>query len=1127
MRPVVLWKMIPLLLLLLLATQLPAATAAPLAAVNGVLSVPTSVAINPGTIVVTVIDADHAGGAIPATATTIVKNGVVCAATNIPLVETPLNSGVFQSAPINFTGLCGGTGGGSQLRIEYTDPTPNTANFKDTRLVNVTSVSGTLSAPSSIPLGGLLTVTVTDADKNLNNGAQETITGRVTIKKNNCPACSSATIDVRESGNNTGIFRNDVAPLTPFDPATLGLVAGDVMLVTYNDEDPTTNKPTALVTIAATSGTISAPANVGINPGTVEITVTDADLAGGALGAGVVTAVKDGCGACTPQNVPAFTETPVNSGIFKHTYNFAPLGLVAGDRLRLTYNDANPNSNKPFVLVNITSASGTMTVAPTSVFVGQAVTINVTDSDVPNTPANIVVKAIIDGCGACTATTIAMTNTGVGTYQNNTFVPSSIGAVAGQNVRITYEDLDPVSNRPSVLIAVRSNEGVLTAPSQVLVTSPVFTITVNDAQLNTNAASKQQIDNLAPNPPIVRIYNCNPACNPANFDAITLIETDNNTGIFTASVNLATAGGAPLIPLAAGNTFFVRYEDDDPNTNTPEIQVTLVASISDATLAVSPSIVAPAGAFTATVVDNDRKGAGQVQVTVQNITKNTAAQNVQLNESATQGTFSASINVSNFGLNAANGDTVRVTYIDTSPSDGSSQKVITRDVQVLTLTFGTDATLTVTNTIPGRPVQVTLFDPDLGNTAAPSVTVQNITINGTTETLRPGFSGTNNTFVGSQTTAYGTTPDGAVDGIVEAKGGDIIRFTYVDTVNSTGFSRTITADALVVSRRSTALFCDQGTETSRPAWRAEYFPNKDLAGDVAVIAQEVDLNVSWEETAPFRQLPADGWSARWTTTVNFTRAAKYRFRVGADDGMRFYIDDVLWVDDWVAAPFGTVNIDVAMTEGPHTFRVEMFEDTGQAGLLVDCLFLETPVAAIDPAKTTSTGFHVDFLFPSDVAFDEAVAHIATGNLNVRANPVVTAAKIAVVNLYRRYPILGVTDDNGWYLIDLGDGRTGWVATRYVYRAEDTPVQIYPSWVSTEAQLPNVEVAGYATEELKLRTQPRTGADIGRVAPNVGFRVLARTQSGAWYRIQYEGLEGWVFAPFVVLTNGTVQDLPRE
>jgi uncharacterized protein YraI len=402
------------------------------------------------------------------------------------------------------------------------------------------------------------------------------------------------------------------------------------------------------------------------------------------------------------------------------------------------------------------------------------------------------------------------------------------------------------------------------------------------------------------------------------------------------------------------------------------------------------------------------------------------------------------------------------------------------------------------------------------------VTAINITTNTVLEEfILPRVSGTSR-FEGSVITAYGTQDDGVADGVINVKGGDVVRVFYHDSLNTAGdLTRVIHDDANVISRSSFAPFCDRGTAINNPTWQAEYFNNTTLQGTPLVVAEETEMHIFWEETAPFREIPADKWSARWTTTLNFTENGKFRFQVGADDGVRFYIDNALVIDQFKDQQFTTFTADKSMFPGQHTFKVEYYDGAYDAGLTVDCTFLENPVSVINAEGNP------DLVYPSDTRFDQAVAHITTGRINVRANPGVTAAWIGYVYIYQRYPILGITQDGQWVLIQLNDGRSGWISSQFVKRYEDTPVQIFPNWSGSETSLPNVEVSGYATAELKIRIGPRDGEQIGLLPPNEGFRVLSRTQSGAWYKIEWNGIVGWVYAPYVVLTNGTVQDLPRE
>lgn len=311
-------------------------------------------------------------------------------------------------------------------------------------------------------------------------------------------------------------------------------------------------------------------------------------------------------------------------------------------------------------------------------------------------------------------------------------------------------------------------------------------------------------------------------------------------------------------------------------------------------------------------------------------------------------------------------------------------------------------------------------------------------------------------------------------------------------------------------------------------WRAEYFNNKTLAGSPVLVVTEDQISANWGTTAPYPAtgagIPADGFSVRWTATPSFGDGGLYRFRVGADDGIRLFIDDILVIDEFKAAPFRVVTRDVQLSGGTHRLRVEYFEEVDLAGAVVSWELANPP--AVAPTATplpASGGGHAN---GNGSATQRAVAHIATGVLNVRANPSVTAARIAQVYLYQSFPILGVSADGAWYLIELRDGSSGWVAERYIYRNDtEIGVGVVPGETGSFAAAAPIEVVGQSTSELKIRVSPRTGEQIGVVPNQTNVRILARNSNGAWFYITYEGIEGWVYSPYIRLTNGRVMDLP--
>jgi len=143
-------------------------------------------------------------------------------------------------------------------------------------------------------------------------------------------------------------------------------------------------------------------------------------------------------------------------------------------------------------------------------------------------------------------------------------------------------------------------------------------------------------------------------------------------------------------------------------------------------------------------------------------------------------------------------------------------------------------------------------------------------------------------------------------------------------------------------------------------------------------------------------------------------------------------------------------------------------------------------------------------------------------------------------------VLGGVADLSWLLIDLGDGRQGWVSNEWVWlfakeseKNEDTTGGGQPDFVDS---IPRIDIAvappaqpvagtvrvtlqGRATDTVNLRDGASAYAAkiIGSVPLGATFDVQGRNANGEWYLISYQGVRGWVNALFVTL-NGSAEDL---
>ncbi|PJF44480.1 MAG: hypothetical protein CUN55_03770 [Phototrophicales bacterium] len=307
-------------------------------------------------------------------------------------------------------------------------------------------------------------------------------------------------------------------------------------------------------------------------------------------------------------------------------------------------------------------------------------------------------------------------------------------------------------------------------------------------------------------------------------------------------------------------------------------------------------------------------------------------------------------------------------------------------------------------------------------------------------------------------------------------------------------------------------------------WKAEFFDNLSANGSPILTRNDRELSFNWAEEAPAPSLPTDGFSARWTAKFEF-EAGTWTFALGADDGVRLWIDDELVIDEWSPkSKFTVYQATVDLEEGIHKLRVAYFDQEGLAGISLHWSPAPIPTQPPVPASVKNDP-------PINPAQDDtrSVANVATGRLNVRSGPGIQYERITQIFLYERYRILGqTTNDSGelWYQIDLRDGRLGWVSARYVLVTGNPN----PPVVTFDLTPPAVEVfenaTGLTLYRLAVRSGPSLDSDIiDYLDYNTEVTVLGRNSTSVWYKITYDGGTAWVFSPYVRLIDAAPYDVP--
>jgi hypothetical protein len=112
-------------------------------------------------------------------------------------------------------------------------------------------------------------------------------------------------------------------------------------------------------------------------------------------------------------------------------------------------------------------------------------------------------------------------------------------------------------------------------------------------------------------------------------------------------------------------------------------------------------------------------------------------------------------------------------------------------------------------------------------------------------------------------------------------------------------------------------------------WRGEYYDNSKLAGDYVLIRNDKNVDFNWNNGSPDKDVPSDGFSARWTRKLTFEKAI-YRFHLRMDDGAALWVDDRLVIDQWKQGASREVTVDLELVKGEHAIKVEYFEAGGSA-----------------------------------------------------------------------------------------------------------------------------------------------------------------------------------------------------
>ena len=141
---------------------------------------------------------------------------------------------------------------------------------------------------------------------------------------------------------------------------------------------------------------------------------------------------------------------------------------------------------------------------------------------------------------------------------------------------------------------------------------------------------------------------------------------------------------------------------------------------------------------------------------------------------------------------------------------------------------------------------------------------------------------------------------------------------------------------------------------SASGWRGSYFANPSLSGEPALVRLDSTIDFDWGEKAPATNLPADGFSVRWTADLRANFSEPYIFSVTSNDGARLWLDGRLLIDDWTdhvsRESTGTVTLEAGRW---YQITLEYYEGVREAAVRLAYSSPSTPWQIIPSANVRS------------------------------------------------------------------------------------------------------------------------------------------------------------------------------
>lgn len=350
---------------------------------------------------------------------------------------------------------------------------------------------------------------------------------------------------------------------------------------------------------------------------------------------------------------------------------------------------------------------------------------------------------------------------------------------------------------------------------------------------------------------------------------------------------------------------------------------------------------------------------------------------------------------------------------------------------------------------------------------------------------------------------------------------------------------------------------NQTATCANTSWAASYYNNPNLSGAPTLNRTDASVNFNWGEAAPAAGINADGFSVRWTNSINL-RAGSYLIALSGDDGLRLALNEYIRINDWIEQPLTTRTFSLDHAGGVINFRIEHFDQSGFSKISFSCVRLgdyngparETtqpaaPAPIVQPPVIAPPSQPV-VAAPVTVApaNPPAVSTTSSGgclisyvyHLNLREGPSLSTNTVGRISYGELATLTG--ERQGKFIeIRNGLGQVGWINKYYCGNAQlpsdpatsTQPIQSIAPALSVPAAQPAACANAIVVTTNALMV--RGGADISYLwydIVNYGDTLCLtgeRNTASTWIEvITANNIRGWVFSSLTTVTSDQLYGL---